>query len=67
MRSYFAQGVHLNVAIKLFEDGILTLTKAAKLAKMPTEEFILRLASLGIVVADQSTKELEADLEALDE
>ena len=32
-------GVHVSLAIRLFEDGTLSLAKAAKLAKMPVESF----------------------------
>ncbi len=58
-------GVGVSIAVKLFEEGVLTLPKSAKFAKMSTEEFLLKLAALGIVVVDQTAKELESDLEAI--
>lgn len=60
-------GISMNVAVKLYEEGILTLARSAKLAKISTEEFLKKLATLGIVVVDQSRKELESDLEAIGE
>lgn len=60
-------GVHVNVALKLYEDNVLTLVKAARLAKMPVEEFMKHLANLDIVVADQTSEELESDLGTLGE
>lgn len=59
-------GVNIFVAIKLFEEGVLTLTKAAVLAKMSAEAFLHKLASLGVVVVEQSAEELDADLGAID-
>ncbi|MBT5230304.1 MAG: hypothetical protein HOM11_08500 [Methylococcales bacterium] len=58
-------GVHVSVAIKLFDDNVLTLTKAAQLAKMPVESFLMQLSVLGIDVVDQNEESLLEDLEAL--
>jgi len=58
-------GVHINIGVKLYEDGVLTLTKAAALAKMPVETFIKILGHMGIVVVDQTSEELDADLDSL--
>ena len=33
-------GVHVNMAAKLYEEGVLTLTKSATLAKMSVESFL---------------------------
>lgn len=60
-------GVHVSVAVKLFEDGLLTMPKAAALAKMPVESFMGMLAQLGVVVVDQSADELDSDLDAIDD
>jgi predicted HTH domain antitoxin len=58
-------GIGANVAVKLYEEGVLTLPKSAKCAKMSIEDFLLKLAALGVVVVDQTTKELKSDLEAI--
>ncbi|MEO0444048.1 MAG: UPF0175 family protein [Pseudomonadota bacterium] len=58
-------GVNINLAIKLYEEGLLTLAKAAKLSKMPVEAFLNKLGCLGIVVVDQSAKDISADLDIL--
>ncbi len=60
-------GIHVSLAISAFETGVLPLVKAARLAKMPVESFLEKLALLGIDVVDQSTAELDADLAALDD
>jgi predicted HTH domain antitoxin len=59
------QGVHVDIAVKLFEDGVLTLAKAAKIAKMPMASFMEKLAALDVVVVDQTREELLEDLEGL--
>lgn len=58
-------GVHLNVAIDLYEQGVLTLVKAANLARLPVESFINKLSVFGISVVDQSPEELDSDLKAI--
>ncbi|MCV6615598.1 MAG: UPF0175 family protein [Cellvibrionaceae bacterium] len=60
-------GVHISLALKLYQEGTMTLSKAATLAKLPIEDFLEHIASLDIAVADQSASELAADLGALDE
>lgn len=55
-----------NLAVKLFEDGELTLVQAAKMACVSAEEFLLKLKVLGVVVVDQTAGELESDLKILD-
>ena len=60
-------GIHVNLALKLYEDNVLTLTKAAKLAQMSVEAFMELVANLDIVVVDQSAEELASDLDALGE
>ena len=57
--------IGVSMAVKLFEEGVLTLPKSAKLAKMSIEEFLLKLAALGVIVVDQTTKELKSDLGAI--
>jgi len=60
-------GVHVSIALKLYAEGVLTLPKAARLAKMPVEEFMKRLTCLDIVVVNQTSEELESDLDAINE
>lgn len=59
-------GVHINIAISLYQQGMLTLVKAACLAQMPVESFIHKLSVFGIEVVDQTEDELLSDLKALD-
>ncbi len=59
--------VHENVAIKFYQDEILTLVKAAQLAKMSVEGFIQKLAVLDIVVVNQTAEELRSDIESIGE
>lgn len=58
-------GVHINVAVKLYEEGVLPISKAATLARMSVEAFMEKLALLGVVVVDQASEELEADLDSI--
>jgi predicted HTH domain antitoxin len=55
-------GIHVLLAIKLFEEGEITLKRAAKLADLSTEAFLNRLSILGIVVVDQTADELDSEL-----
>lgn len=60
-------GVQVHLAIKLYEDGVLTLVKAAHLAHMPVEQFLQALALLDITTVHQSMDELHADLDVLED
>jgi len=60
-------GLHIKMAVQLFEEEILTLTSAAHLAKMPVESFIKILGSLRIPVVDYDEDELELELNLLNE
>ena len=55
-------GVHINLAVGFYEQGVLTLTKAAILAKMSVEKFMEVLGHHGIAVVEHSCDELDADL-----
>ena len=55
-------GVHINLAVKLYEEGVVTVSRAARIAQLSIEEFLGKLAILGVVVIDQVAAELEADL-----
>lgn len=58
-------GVHVALAIKLFEEGTLSLGKAAKLAGLGYESFVDKLASLGIPVVDYPPEELDSEVAAV--
>lgn len=49
-------------AIKLFQDEVITLEKAAKLAELSIESFIDQLGQLKIPVVNYSSAELEQEL-----
>jgi prevent-host-death family protein len=57
-------GVPAALALKLFQEGALSLARAARLAGMSTEDFIDRVTAQGVVVVDYSPAELasEADI-----
>ena len=56
------QGVHVNMAAKLFEDGVLTLAAAAKIAQMPIETFLEKISILGVITVDYDEGELDEEL-----
>lgn len=60
------EGIHTLLAIKLFEEGSMTLCRAAKFAHLSTELFLKKLAILGITVVDQSSEELSQELNYFD-
>ena len=49
--------------MKLYQENILTLSKAAKLAFMPTDEFIAVLGAVGISVMGYDGDDLLRELE----
>lgn len=59
-------GVHVNLAIKLFEDDLLSLVKAAKLAKMSVESFMELLSVLEIPIVNYDADELESELNLME-
>lgn len=58
-------GVGVALAIRLFQDGTISLGKAAKLSGMPYEGFVEQLASLGIAAVESSPDELDGELAAI--
>ena len=58
-------GLHVNMAIKFYEEGLLSLGKSAQLAKMSVESFLEHLSNLGIAVVDQTSEELLEDLDEI--
>lgn len=61
------EGVHVALSAHLFDEELLSLGKAARLAGMSLPEFMDRLARLGIPVARPRPEELQQELEALDD
>lgn len=57
-----ASGVRTSLAIKLFDDGTLTLAQAAKLAGLGIEEMIERTGAAGVAVVQQTPEELDEEL-----
>ena len=56
-------GAHKALAVKLYQEGVLTLNKAAKLAGMPMDEFITVLGAAGISVFGYDTGEVQRELD----
>lgn len=55
-------GVHTALAIDLFQEGTLSLAKAAKLSGVSLEAFMEQLASLGIPVVDYPPSDLDEEI-----
>lgn len=58
------EGVAVAIAVRLFAEKVISLGKAAKLAGLPTEEFIKHLGALAVPAVDYSPDELDAELAA---
>lgn len=58
-------GVGVALAIKLFEDGVLSLGKAAKLAALSYEAFVEQLAAIGVPAVDYTPEDLDAEVAAI--
>ena len=56
------EGVDLAMAAKLYTEGLLSLTRAARLAQLSSEAFIEKLGALGINVVDYPPEELDQEL-----
>lgn len=54
--------VHVVVAVHLYERGLVSLGRAAKIAGLPLSDFIDRLGALKIPVARYSPDELSREL-----
>ena len=55
-------GLHRAMALRLFEQRLVTLVQAARLAATTTEEFIALLGAAGIPAVDYPPEELEAEV-----
>lgn len=58
-------GVDVALAVKLFQEGVLSSAKAAKFAGYKVVDFDAYLAKLGIPVVDYTPDDLESELKAL--
>ncbi|NMG44760.1 type II toxin-antitoxin system prevent-host-death family antitoxin [Aromatoleum toluvorans] len=58
-------GVRTSLAIKLFDEGTLTLAQAAKFAGLGIEEMIERTGAAGVAVVQQTPDELNDELDVI--
>jgi predicted HTH domain antitoxin len=56
-------GVNKSMAVKLYNEGVLTLAKAAKLSAMTMDDFISLLGAAGISVMGYDSRELGEEFE----
>lgn len=59
------EGVSVAMAIKLFQDGVLSLAKAARLSRMSLPQFTAKLAEQGIPAVEYPAEELAAELSVI--
>ena len=59
------EGIAVALAICLFAEKTMSLSKAARLANLPVEEFIAHLGARGIPAVDYPSEELDEELTAL--
>lgn len=59
------QGVHRNLAVRLFEQKAVTLAQAARIADMPIAAFLDVLRTTGINVVDYPAREVAKELDAI--
>lgn len=60
-------GVNIALAVKLFEEGIVSVGRAAKVAGMDRESFMERLGSMGIPVVNYDAADLAGEMAATEE
>ena len=58
-------GVRASLAIKVFDEGTLSLAQAAKLAGMGIEAFTERVGAAGLAVVRTTSGELDAEFEVI--
>ena len=54
---------HKALAIKLYQEDVLSLSKAAKLAEMPMDKFIAVLGAAGVSVIGYGVGDLQRELD----
>jgi len=57
-------GVHQAMALRLFEQKVVTLSQAAKLARLSLEDFFGVLRDAGVEAVDYPPEELEEEMES---
>ncbi len=55
-------GVYEALAVKLYADGVLSLSKAARFANSPVEKFLETLAAAGVDAVSYPPEELDEEL-----
>jgi antitoxin (DNA-binding transcriptional repressor) of toxin-antitoxin stability system len=55
-------GAHKALAVRLYQETVLSLAKAAKLADMPIDKFITVLGAAGVSVVGYDADDLEKEL-----
>jgi prevent-host-death family protein len=58
-------GVRVSLALRLFDDGTLTLAQAAKVAGVGVETFIEHVGAAGLTVVRTPADELDSELEVI--
>lgn len=58
-------GVGVALAVKLFQDGTLSLGRSAKLAGLSYEAFVEQLAAIGVPAVDYLPDDLDAEVTAV--
>lgn len=58
-------GLHVFLAMSAYKAGSISLGKAAKMAKLPLEDFIERLGESGIPVVNYEASEVETEFTLL--
>ncbi len=61
-RHLLESGVHHALAVKLYQEGVLSLGKAARVADLPVERFLDVLSAADVDVVDYPPQELEDEL-----
>ena len=64
--SMLQHGIRVALAMKLFQDGVLSVGKAARYAGQDRFDFQQQLADAGVPVVDYPAEELDQELAALD-
>lgn len=61
------EGVRIDLAIKLFDENVLSTGQAAKLAGVPLAEFLKICSERGVPVVRYEPSEIEEELKVFDE